>query len=806
MSFLRKIYPHLFVILGFILLSLAYFYPVLQGKEIFQSDIAQYIGMAREQNEFREETGEEPYWTDAAFGGMPTYQLGANYPHNYVKELDRLLRFLPRPADYLFLYLVGFYILLLVLRVDYRLAALGAIAFGFSTYLIIILGVGHNAKAHAIAYMPWVLGGILLCFRSRYIPGFILLSLGMALEISANHFQMTYYLLLLVLILGAVYLYEAIRKKELRRFSTALGIMILAVVLAIGTNATNLMATQQYAEFSTRGDTGLTISPDGTPAPEEGLEYDYITEYSYGILESFNLIIPRFMGGSSGESLGTDSHTYQALIRMGASPIQAQQFVDSAPTYWGEQPFVGAPAYIGATVIFLFVLALYLVRGRLKWWIVGGTLLALMLSWGKNFEVLTRFFIDVVPLYNKFRAVSSIQVILELCIPLLATVGLSRFLFADRPQEEKQHALKWALMITGGISLLFLLFKSALFQFSGPNDGMMIRQIGIELVNALKEDRKEIFTSDTIRSLVLIILTAGVLWLYLEKKLRRGSVLLVLGLLILFDLLVIDKRYVNSEDFVSSTVVNNPFQPNSADLEIMKDKGHYRVFDLSANPFNTARTSFFHNSIGGYHAAKPGRMQDLFDFYLSKNNLQVLNMLNTRYFIIPTEDGELVAQPNPEANGNAWFVREVRLVENANEAIIALGDINTRNTAVVDDAFRDLLSDTDFPPDPSADIELVSYQPNELQYRYHATQDRLAVFSEIYYPHGWKAYIDGEAAPFFRADYVLRAMMLPAGEHRVTFRFEPQVVQTGSRIALVSSILLLLLMAGGIFRLVKKKQ
>ena len=800
---LKKVLPHLFVFLGFIVISLAYFYPVLQGKEIFQSDIAQYIGMARQQNEFRAETGEEPYWTDAAFGGMPTYQLGANYPHNYVKELDRTLRFLPRPADYLFLYFIGIYILLLVLKIDYRLAFLGALAFGFSTYLIIILGVGHNAKAHAIAYMPWVIGGILLCFRRKYITGFLLLAFGMALEISANHFQMTFYLLLLVIVIGIVYLIDAFKKKTLRQFFKALGIMVVAVLLAIGANATNLMATQEYAEFSTRGDTGLTITPEGSPDKSEGLDYNYITEYSYGILESLNLFIPRFMGGSSAENVGTDSAIYSQLLKLGANPLQATQFAEAAPTYWGEQPFVGAPAYIGASVLFLFVFALFLVRGKLKWWVVGGSLLALFLSWGKNFGVLTDFFIDYVPLYNKFRAVSSIQVILELCIPVLAIAGLSHLFFREESKERKIFSLKWATIITGGLALLFLLFRSA-FSFTGESDGVLIQQLGPEFVRALKEDRRAIFTADTIRSLALVLLTAAVLWFYLKEKFSRNIAFLALGVLILFDLVGVDKRYVDSEDFVRSSVVNRPFQATQADREIMKDDGHYRVFDLSGSPFNTARTSFFHNSVGGYHAAKPGRMQELYDFYLSRNNLQVLNMLNTKYFIIPTEEGP-VAQHNPEINGNAWFVQEVKLVENANEAIKALEGIITKRVAVVNDDFRELLPRNEFAVDSSAVIDLVSYQPNELVYKSSSENGGLAVFSEIYYPHGWQTFIDGEKVPHFRANYVLRAMMVPPGEHEITFRFEPQVVETGSSIALASSILLGLLLISGIVWGIRRK-
>lgn len=804
MANLKKFIPHFLVLLGFIIVSLAYFYPVLQGKKIFQSDIAQYIGMARQQNEFREETGEEPYWTDAAFGGMPTYQLGANYPHNYIKKLDLALRFLPRPADYLFLYFLGFYVLLLVLKVDLRLAFLGALAFGLSTYLIIILGVGHNAKAHAIAYMPLVLSGILLCFRKKYIAGFLLLAIAMALEINANHFQMTFYLLLLVIVLGIVQMVQAFKNKALPGFFKAIGVMALAVVLAIGANATGLLATQQYAEFSTRGDTGLNITPEGEPQDQSsGLEYEYITEYSYGILETFNLFIPRFMGGSSAEDVGTDSNIYSALLQLGAPPVQAQQFTASAPTYWGDQPFVGAPAYIGATVLFLFVFALFLIRGPLKWWLVGGSILALLLSWGKNFGLLTDFFIEYVPLYNKFRAVSSIQVILELCVPVMAILGLSKFFFSEESKEHKVYALKWSVIIVGGVALIFWLFKSVLFSFSGPSDNILIQQIGVDFVRALKEDRKAIFAADTLRSLIFVLLTAAVLWAFLENKIKQSLAFIALGILFIVDLGGVDRRYVNQEDFVNSREVNNPFQATLADLEIQKDTSHYRVFDLSGSPFNSARTSFFHNSIGGYHAAKPGRMQELYDFYLSQNNLQVLNMLNTKYFIIPTEEG-VVAQQNPETNGNAWFVQEVKLVENADEEILGLKGINTSRTAVVDKKFAELLPSTNLVKDSTSRINLVSYQPNELIYNYTAADAGLVVFSEIYYPHGWKAYLDGKEVPHFRANYVLRAMAVPAGQHEISFKFEPRVVKTGSTIALASSILLGLLLIGGVVYKIKK--
>ena len=796
--------PHILVVFGFLIISLAYFNPVLQGKEIFQSDIVQYIGMAKQQNDFRAETGEEPYWTDSAFGGMPTYQLGAYYPHNYIKKLDSALRFLPRPADYLFLYFIGFYILLLVLKLDYKIAFLGALAFGFSTYLIIILGVGHNAKAHAIAYMPMVLAGILLCFRNKYIGGFLLLSFAMALEIGANHFQMTYYLLLLVIVLGLVYLIDAYRKNLLPHFFKALGVMALAVLLAIATNATNLLATQEYTQYSTRGDTGLSITAEGEIKETAGLNYDYITEYSYGILETMNLFIPRFMGGSSSEKLGEDSAMYSQLLKMGASPAQAKDFAESAPTYWGKQPFVGAPAYIGASIIFLFVFALFLIRGRLKWWIVGGTILSLILSWGKNFGFVTEFFIDYIPLYNKFRAVSSIQIIAELCIPILAVFGLHKLFSNFESKEEKLDALKWATIITAGLTLVMIILKTALFNFSGGSDSVYIEQMGADFIRAVKQDRMAIFTEDAIRSLVLVLLAAGLIFAYLKEIANKNLIILGFVLVILFDLVGVDRRYVNNEDFVAARVMNKPFQKTSADVKILEDKGHFRVFDLAESPFNTGRTSYFHNSIGGYHAAKPGRMQDLFDFYISRNNMSVLNMLNVKYIIVPTEEGP-IAQQNPNAMGNAWFVENIKWVDSPDEEILSLADTDLKTTAIVNAELKSKLK-LSKQQDSIASIELVSQQPNELVYKSTSTKDQFAVFSEMYYGNGWRSFVDGKEMPHYNVDYVLRGMEIPAGEHTITFKFEPQVIKTGSTIALTSSILLGILTVGGLFLIFRKKE
>ncbi len=798
---IKKFLPHLVILIGFIVISLAYFSPVLSGKQIFQSDIMQYIGMSKQQKDFKAETGEETYWTNSAFAGMPTYQLGAKYPHNYIKSLDLSLRFLPRPADYLFLYFLGFYILLLVLKVDFKLAALGALAFGFSTYLIIILGVGHNSKAHAIAYMPLVLSGIILTFQRKYIAGFLLTAVAMGLEIVANHFQMTYYLMLLVIILGIAYLIDAYKKKLLPHYFKSVGILVGAVILAIALNATSVLATQEYVKESTRGKSELTINPDGSPKEvTSGLDKDYITQFSYGYWETFNLFIPRFMGGGNGEDVGKDSATYDAFRKLGATTSQALQESKQAPMYWGDQPIVEAPAYIGAVILFLFVFALFLVKGRLKWWLVGGTVFSLLLSYGKNLGFLTDFFIDYVPLYNKFRAVTSIQVLLELCVPVLAIFGLVRLFNNFEKKEEKLKALKYASIIAGGLSLVFLLFKSSLFDFVGVNDGFYRQNYGHDFVDALIEDRKTLFTQDTIRTLVLVLLSAASIYMYLKDKLKEKWVVVAFGLLILFDLVGVARRYVNNDDFVSATLVNKPFEATPADKEILKDTTFYRVFDLVGG---AAKPSYFHNSLNGYNAAELKRYSEVFDFYVAKNNINVLNMLNAKYIIFENESG-VIPYFNDEANGNAWFVNELKGVTSANEEIKALDSLDNKHKAVYNSKIYKNVQ-TQYQVDSLASIKLVDYKPNYLKYQSTNANKGFAVFSEIYYKNGWKTTVDGKDATHMRVNYTLRGMELPAGTHTIEFKFDPDVVKTGSTIALASSVLFALLLLGGLFYEFKRK-
>ena len=803
----KSLLSYLLIVAGFAIVSLAYFSPVLGGKQIFQNDIKHYKGMSKQQSDFNKQTGEETYWTNAAFGGMPTYQLGAKYPHNYIKKLDLALRFLPRPADYVFLYFISFFILLLSLKVDYKLAALGALAFGFSTYFIIILGVGHNAKAHAIAYMPLVLSGIVLTFRKKYILGFLLTTIAMGLEICANHYQMTYYLLLLVLVLGIAYAFDAYKKTEIPHFFKSIGILIIAVVLSIGLNATNILATQEYVIESTRGQSELTINPDGsTKEITKGLDKEYITEYSYGILETFNLFIPRFMGGGNAENIGTDSETYKFFRDLGATPVQAAQQVERAPMYWGKQPYVEAPAYVGAVVVFLFVLACFLVRGRLRWWIGGGVVLSLLLSYGKNLGFLTDFFINNVPLYNKFRAVSSIQVILELCIPIFAIFGLVRLFNSFEREESKKRALKLSVIVTAGLALIFLLFKNTLFDFTGLNDATYSQMYGPQFVEALKQDRVTLFTNDTLRTLILVLLSAGLIWFYLKDKLSEKLVVIGFAVLILFDLVGVDRRYVNNDDFVSKRQINNPFQATQADVDIQKDKSHFKVLDLSVNPFNSGRASYFHNALGGYHAAKPKRVQDIMSYQVEKNNLQVLNMLNVKYFIQANQEGEAIANQNPDVNGNAWFINNLKAVNSADEEMFALDSLDTKTEAVFSkDITRKINLGNTFVVDSSATIQLKSFKPNYLEYDSNNSNEGFAVFSENYYANGWQAIIDGEEVDHFRVNYLLRGLPIPAGNHKIEFKFEPQVVQRGSNLSLMSSVLVGLLILGGLFFEFRKK-
>jgi hypothetical protein len=823
MKILNKFYPHFLAIFGFVIVALIYFYPVLQGKALYQSDIAQYTGMAKEQNDFRQSDKVEPYWTNSAFGGMPTYQLGANYPHNYIKKLDSILRFLPRPADYLFLYFLGFYALLLVLKTDPLKAFIGALAFGFSTYLIIILGVGHNAKAHAIAYMPLVVAGTILIFRKKFVVGGLITMLAVALEINANHFQMTYYLLILLLVITIYFTYKFIKEKEYKSLLIAFGTFAVAGIFAIGANAANLLATAEFTEFSIRGKSELTFNADGSKnQTSSAMNYDYITEYSYGIAESFNLIAPKLFGGSNSEPLDKKSNvvsflqTQQIAENEYISEAQAIEYAASGmPTYWGDQPIVAAPAYIGIIVFFLCVFGLLNDNRKIKYVFLAGAIVSLLLSWGKNFPILTDFFIEFVPFYDKFRAVSSVQVVLELCIPVLAIMGLHSFFKSDK-NKQWQSLWRSAAVVLG--ILVILLLSKELFEFSSINDDQLIKSMDPKFVDALKLDRKSMYVYDLLRSGFLVLVVFLVLWLHIKNKLSQTLTVILIGILMVGDLIVIDKNYLDAKKFVSAREVREPFQPTAADLEILKDTSVYRVYDIQGRL--QARTSYFHKSIGGYSAVRSRRLDQLFEYQIEKDlsnlaqsidsktlmftkNNQVIDALNIKYIIVPVEGGE-VPVINPYANGNAWFVNEVQLVNVADDEMKALNKTDLKKVAVVNSKFKDDALFKNTAVDSLASISLAVYKPNYLKYTSSNTKEGVAVFSEIYYPNGWKVTIDGKPSNHFQADFVLRAMKIPAGKHTIEFKFEPQVVKTGSTIALFSSIGMFILISLGIYLLARK--
>lgn len=798
MKKLEKFAPHIYAIFGFIVIAVIYFYPVLSGKQISQSDIAQYTGMAKEQNDFRNEYHDEPYWTNSAFGGMPTYQLGAKYPHNYIKSLDSALRFLPRPADYLFLYFLSFYLLLMSLRIKPLQAFFGALAFGFSTYLIIILGVGHNAKAHAIAYIPMILAGIVFIFNKRYLVGGIVTMLAAGLEIQANHFQMTYYFLFLFAFVIGFYIYEIVKEKDFKHLYKSFAILGLGAILAIGANATNLLATAEYAKYSTRSNSDLTFDENGKKKTDtNAMSYEYITQYSYGVAESLNLIAPKLFGGASYDDLGADSAMYQFIIGQNVPESEARELVKQMPTYWGDQTSVAAPAYIGIVVFFLAILALFLEKRSIKYALVAGAIFSILLSYGKNLEPLTRFFIDYVPMYNKFRAVSSIQVILELCLPILAALGLNAFINSD--EEERKKPLLYAGAIVGGL-LIVILMANGVFTFSGANDKFYAQQYGPEVMKVLKEDRESMYFSTIYRSLGFLAVAFGILFFFTKKTISQFTTVVLVGLVMVLDLFIVAKNYVKADDFVSKSQIERPFgEPTEADARILEDTTHFRVFDVDGQ-MNSARASFYHQSIGGYHAAKPKKIQELFDYQIAKNNIEILNMLNAKYILQTNKEGIQQALENPNTNGNAWFVSKVKVVNSADEEMKALDNLKTKEEATF---MKPVLTKGVFNfetgKDSTSTIELISYKPNHLKYTSNNSKNGFGVFSEMYYEKGWKATIDGKDAEIFNVNYVLRGLEIPAGKHTIEFKFEPQVVKTGSTIALISTLLMLLIIGLGVF-------
>ncbi|HNQ13824.1 MAG TPA: YfhO family protein [Bacteroidia bacterium] len=796
---IKKILPHLIAIGIFLLLTFAYFSPLLEGKRLEQHDIAQWLGMSKEITDYRNNSGEEPLWTNSMFGGMPAYQISVLYPANLMSYVNSVLWFgMPVPANYLFLSFIGMYLLLLVLRFDFRMAIAGACVLGLSSYFMIVIMAGHNSKAHAIALMPFVLAGVLLTLRGKYLFGAALTAIALALQLYANHLQISYYLFFIIFCLMIFELYKAIKEKTISHYVKASVCLLFAAVLSVLPNLTSIWATYEYGKDTTRGPSELTEKKVSS-----GLDKDYALSWSYGIDESLTLLVPNFMGGASQEELSESSETYKAMQKNGAGS-QARSFIKNAPTYWGTQPVTAGPTYIGASLLFLFVLGMFLVKGPWKWWLVTVSVLGLMLSWGRNFTPLTDLFFEFVPGYNKFRAVSMTLVIVMLTIPLLGFLGLKEFLNKSQPIAQVKKSLLSALYITGGLCLFLVLGGSVLFSFSGPVDANFESYQWLK--TALIADRVTMMRIDAVRSLFFIVACFATLWYYLKSKINTQTLYVLLGLIFIIDLLPVSKRYLNNDNFTSKSNAEQPFKPSNADLQILSDPDpNFRVMNTTVSTFNDASTSYFHKSIGGYHGAKLKRYQELIEYQISKNNVQVLNMLNTKYFILrPSEGAEPIAQINPDALGHAWFVNQVRVVNNADEEIAALSDFNPKQLAVVDQRFKSSITTNDYGIDSLSSITLESYAPNRIKYNAVCNSKSFVVFSEIYYDKGWQVYLDGNKSEYVRVNYVLRGMELPSGKHSIEFKFEPVVYARGEQISLAGSVLLILIFAGALVIEIRK--
>ena len=775
----RKSLIHLYTAIGFAVVSLIFYSPLLDGKRLFQSDINQYEGMSREITENRDAFSDEIYWIDNAFGGMPTFQLGAKFAYDVLAPIHMLFRFIPRPAHTLFLYLLTMYILLMVLKIPWRIAVLGSIAFAFSTYLLIILQVGHNTKALAISYIPLVIAGLLLLKQHKLLPGFLVSLLAISLQIRANHYQMTYYMLILLGIYFIVYLVDSYREKDVKDFITYMSLFFLAGILSLGLNAPNILSTYDYSKYSTRSQSELKLNPDGSEKEiSTGLDYDYITQYSYGIFESLNLVAPRVQGGASSENVGEDSNLYEFLIDNNVPKPQAQSFIKSVPTYWGSQPILEAPAYIGASIAFLFVLSLFVVKGPFKWWLLISFILSLLLSWGKNFPLLTNLFIDYVPFYNKFRAVSSIQVILEFAVPLLAVIGLNKFL-AD--SDLKNIRRSFAIF---SVPLIILLVISGSLSFAGLYDDYYSNGYGQEIFNQIIEERKNIFNKDILRALLI----GGVIFLTLRfsKLIGRNFTFLIVSLIVIVDLYSVNSRYIDKDLFIDKSI--NTYQLSEIDNEILLDTLDYRVFNLSTGLSN-ASSSYYHNSLNGYHAAKLRRFQEYYDYLTFHDNEKLFNSLNVKYLIGKDDQDQDQLYINPDALGNAWSVDSLLILDNPDELLNKLKDTDISKIALgLKNSIPKDLPQT-FESKDLIKIEKVKNSSSHLTYNYNALSEQLIVLSEIYYPSGWEVFIDGEKSNFFDINYLLRGMLIPEGKHEIEFFFSPEIVKTGINIRIITIII-----------------
>ena len=830
-------------ILAFVILALVYANPVLSGKQLFQHDIVQYKGGAKELLDYRAQNGEETYWSDSMFGGMPTYQMGAQFKGDIIKKIDEILNFLPKPANYIFLLFSGFFLLGMVVVKNWKYALLGATFFGLSTYFYIALAAGHNGKIQTVAYFAPLLAGILLVYiRKKYVVGFIVTALFMGLQVAANHPQMTYYLFIA---LGFLFLSELIRafqgKTDWKHFGISTGILALAFVLGVGMNSQRIMANSEYITETVRGK--QILDNDTHSSEKSGMDNESILMWSYGKMETLNLFIPRLMGGSSNEE-GSEK-MMENVQEMVKSNVSSQEEMDQISkgfgslTYWGEQPGTSGPAYQGAIVCFLAILGFFFGWKKYRYWILGASILTIFLAWGSNFMALSDFFIDFVPFYNKFRAPSSILVVVELLFPLIAILGLYRFFNSNETTETSAEnilteAYKKKILINVsaavlGITFLLIIFGKSILGFYTASEKTYLPPY---LLDFLVDERFKMFRIDAIKAIVYVGIAAAVLFLSLKKKIGQNIAIIILGLVSLLDLWSVNKRYLNNDNFIDKTFTENPFQTENSELLMQKvgdnknlqsllananinktletiaekDKTHYRIYNQVLGTFSETNTSYFKASIGGYHAVKLRRYDDLINEYFGKMDSvkvpRILNMLNTKYMIFgDAEKPEAVT--NPQSNGNAWFVSDLKFVKNPNEEIKQIGEVDTKKIAIISQDDQKYFEGKEIAADSTAFLNLTKYQPNELEFKSQSKTPQLAVLSEIYYPKGWKMFIDNKEVPYIKANYLLRAVHVPAGNHTLKMIFAPEVIAKGKLISMICFGLFLLLSLGGILWLWK---
>lgn len=829
MNLLKKILPDVVAILLFALISFVYFYPAVpEGRILSQHDSVAGIGSGEEAKEYLQRTGERTRWTNSIFGGMPTYQMSPSYKStDTLKSVENLYHlYLPQYVWYVFVMLLGFYILLRAFDFSVWLSSLGAIIWAFSSYFFIIIAAGHIWKFITLAYIPPTIAGMVLAYKGKYIRGALLTAIFVAFQIMSNHVQMSYYFLFVMLFMVIAYGVSAYQKKELPKFFKATAIIAIAGILGVCVNLSNLYHTYEYSKETMRGKSEL-VKPNNDNQTKGGLERDYITQWSYGIGETFSLLVPNVKGGASVPLAANEKAMEKADPMYGGIYSQIGQ-------YWGEQPGTSGPVYVGAFVMFLFVLGMFIVKGPMKWALVVATLLSILLSWGRNFMGFTDFFLDYIPLYDKFRAVSSILVIAEFTIPLLAMLALKEVIYKPEIIREKKREFIASFVLTGGIALLFavaprLFFSSfvSTMEMAAFQDGIPQDQLVAFLTN-LEDIRVSILTSDAWRSFFIVLVGVAILFFYSRKKINGKLTVIALVTLSLIDMWSVNKRYLYDDQFVDKSKQEITFNPTETDKYILQDRTlDYRVLNMASSTFNENNTSYWHKSIGGYHAAKLRRYQEMIEYHISPEinalfkevsdasgditkvdptKFSVINMLNTRYFIFPLQGGKTVPLKNPYTFGNAWFVKDVKYVENANQEIESIKGVDLQKSAIVDKKFAEAIKPVDV--DLMSTIKLISYEPNKLEYDVDSKTGGAVVFSEIYYP-GWKSFIDGKEVVHGRANYILRAMNVPSGKHTITFTFDPDSIHVTETIAFLAIALIVIMcfayISYIIFRRVKKK-